>query len=123
MEAIPVAVRARIIKLYDQGKRTKQIADALGYCPAAVRRVRQRFRERGTLEPATANCGRKPGLTAAVEARVRAAVADGPDATLAELRAACGLTVAVSTVDRWVARLGLTLKKSRPTRASRPART
>jgi hypothetical protein len=31
MEAIPVAVRKRIIKLYEQGKSTEQISDSLGY--------------------------------------------------------------------------------------------
>jgi transposase len=123
MEAIPVPVRARIIKLYEAGRRTKDIADALGYCRAAVRRVRQHFRERGTLDPATGNCGRKSGLTADVEARVRQAVADGPDATLAELRDACGLGVAPATVDRWLGRLGLTRKKKPPTRPSRPGPT
>jgi transposase-like protein len=51
MKAIPVEVRARILKLYDQGKGTSEIAASFGYCVAAVRRVRQHFKVCGTLEP------------------------------------------------------------------------
>ena len=65
MKAIPVAVRERIVKLYDQGKGTAEIAASFGYCVAAVRRVRQHFKARGTLEPQTHRCGRKSLLTAA----------------------------------------------------------
>ena len=87
MKAIPVAVRERIIHLYDQGKRTKEIASSLGYCVAAVRRVRQNFKLRGTLEPQTHQCGRKSLLTAALEARLRALLNQQPDATLGKRRA------------------------------------
>ncbi len=41
MTPIPVEVRRRIIALYERGKETGAIADALGHCVAAVRRVRQ----------------------------------------------------------------------------------
>ncbi len=37
MKAVPVAVRERILKLYDQGKSTGDIAASFGYCVAAVR--------------------------------------------------------------------------------------
>ena len=65
MKAIPVPVRERILKLYEQGKSTGEIAASFGYCVAAVRRVRQHFQARGTLEPQTHRCGRKSLLTAA----------------------------------------------------------
>ena len=64
MKAIPVAVRERILQLYDQGKGTTEIAASFGYCVAAVRRIRQHFKARGTLEPQTHRCGRKTLLTA-----------------------------------------------------------
>jgi transposase len=123
MEPIPVRIRERIIALYAEGESTAEIADLLGYCPAAVRRVRQHHRERGTLEPRRPAVGRKSTLTAPVADAVRAAVAAVPDATLAELRAAAGTAAAVSTVDRWLDRLGLTRKKSRPRPPSTTART
>ena len=47
MQAIPVPVRERILQLYEDGDSTAEIAELLGYCVAAVRRVRQHFRARG----------------------------------------------------------------------------
>ena len=38
MKAIPVVVRERILKLYEQGKGAREIASGFGYCVAAVRR-------------------------------------------------------------------------------------
>ena len=86
MRAIPLPIRERIIHLYEQGKSTGEIAEFSGFCVAAVRRVRQQFKVRGTLEPQTHRCGRKTLLTAR---RARPACKSWwpqqPDATLAEL--------------------------------------
>ena len=87
MRAIPVASRKRIIQLYEQGKETREIAEFFGFCVAAVRRVRQHFRERGTLQPRTHLCGRQTLLTAQRQARLQQLVSRQPDATLAELGA------------------------------------
>lgn len=115
MEPIPVRVRQRIIALYDEGEQTSEIAERLGYCPAAVRRVKQHLRERGTLEPLNQHRGRKGKFNEPVKSRLRELVAARPDATLAELRDALEPLVSTSTssVDRWLDTLGLTLKKSR----------
>src|SRR5262245_38325631 len=104
MKAIPVPVRERILKLYDQGRSTAEIAASLGYCVAAVRRVRQQFKARGTLEPQTHRCGRKSLLTESRQARLEALLAHQPDATLAELGAQ--FKRPTSTMDLWLARLG-----------------
>ena len=117
MEPIPLRTRERIIALYEEGERTSGIAERTGYCPAAVRRVKQRLRERGTLQPLAGTPGPKGKLTDAVKQRLRGLVEARPDATLAELRdaLAAGAPVAASTstVDRWLKKLGLTFKKSR----------
>jgi len=110
MKAIPVPVRERIIHLYDKGKGTKEIASVLDYCVAAVRRVRQNFKRRGTLEPRTQECGRQTLLTPALEARLRALLDKHPDATLAELGAK--FKHPTSTMDLWLDRLGLSCKKN-----------
>jgi len=110
MKAIPVPVRERILKLYDQGKSTSDIAASLGYCVAAVRRVRQHFKARGTLEPQTHQCGRKTLLTARRRERLQGLVAQQPDATLAELGAR--FQRPTSTMDLWLNRLGLSCKKN-----------
>ena len=120
MKAIPVAVRERILQLYDQGRSTVEIAAALGYCVAAVRRVRQFFKLRGTLEPQTHRCGRKTLLTEARQTRLLALLAKQPDATLAELGARLGRPT--STMALWLERLGWSYKKNAARRRAGAAR-
>ena len=125
MKAIPVPLRERILKLYEQGKSTAEIAAFCGYCVAAVRRVRQHFKARGTVKPQTHLCGRKTLLTAQRKSRLQKLVADQPDATLAELGTRLDRPFGTSTVDLWLRRLGLSYKKNAarlraaPTRRSR----
>ena len=120
MKAIPVAVRERILKLYDQGKGTGEIAASFGYCVAAVRRVRQHFKARGTLEPQTYRCGRKTLLSGSRKARLQRLLAQQPDATLAELGAQ--LDRPTSTIDLWLNRLGWSCKKNAARRGAVAAR-
>ena len=120
MKAIPVAVRERILKLYDQGKGTGEIAASFGYCIAAVRRVRQHFKARGTLAPQTHRCGRKTLLTEARKARLLRLLNRRPDATLAELGAP--LKRPTSTMNLWLARLGWSRKKNAARRRAVAAR-
>ena len=122
MKSIPVAMRDRILKLYDQDKSTVEIAAFCGFCVAAVRRVRQHFKARGTVEPQTHLCGRKTLLTAPRQARLQKLVADQPDATLAELGARLDRPFGTSTVDVWLRRLGLSYKKNAARRRAAPPR-
>ena len=111
MRAIPVPMRERILQLYGRGKSTAAIAEALGYCAAAVRRVRQRFRERGTVEPLPRS-GRPTLLTLARQRRLREQLAAHPDATLSELSAALDRPFRASVLDRWLRKLGFRYKKN-----------
>jgi len=120
MKAIPVPVRERILHLYDQGKSTGEIAASLGYCVAAVRRVRQQFKARGTLVPQTQRCGRKTLLTPRRRERLHKLVAQQPDATLAELGAQ--FKRPTSTMDLWLNRLGLSCNKNAARRRAVAAR-
>ena len=120
MKAIPVAVRERILKLYDQGQGTAAISASLGYCVAAVRRVRQHFKARGTLVPQTHRCGRKTLLTAARKARLLRLLDRRPDATLAELGAP--FQRPTSTMDLWLTLLGWSRKKNAARRRAVAAR-
>jgi transposase len=115
-------MRQRILQLYERGKSTREIADFAGYCVAAVRRVRQQFRERGTLEPQTHRCGRKTLLTPRRQSRLQKLVAAHPDATLAELGARMDRPFGTSTMDLWLRRLGWTYKKNAACRRTEPAR-
>src|SRR5262245_40642280 len=120
MKAIPVAVRERILQLYDQGRGTDEIAAGFGYSVAAVRRVRQRFQERGTLEPQTHRCGRKTLLNESRKARLLRLLERRPDATLAELGAQ--MQRPTSTIDLWLNRLGWSCKKNAARRRAVAAR-
>jgi transposase len=120
MRAIPLTARERIIHLYDQGQSTREIAEFLGFCVAAVRRVRQQFKVRGSLKPQTHLCGRKTLLTAERKASLQKRVQAQPDATLAELGARWDRPFGTSTVDLWVRRLGLTYKKNAVRRRAKP---
>ena len=120
MKAIPVTVRERILKLYEQGKGTREIASSFGYCVAAVRRVRQHFKERGSLEPQTHRCGRKTLLTEARQVRLEQLLARRPDATLAELGAQFNRPT--STIDLWLNRLNWSCKKNAARRGAVAAR-
>ena len=120
MKAIGVVVRERILKLYDQGQSTSVIAASFGYCVAAVRRVRQQFKQRGTLEPQTHRCGRKTLLTEPNKKRLLVLLDRRPDATLAELGSAFGRPT--STMDLWLDRLGWSYKKNAARRRAVAAR-
>ena len=123
MARYPAMVRRRIVQLYEQDYSTAEIAEVFGACESGVRRVRQRLRERGTLDPLPRTCGRKPVMTPDVGRRIREHVAAHPDATRQELRSALGLTVSLQSVSKWLKRLGLPLKKSRSAPPSRTGRT
>ena len=122
MKSIPVPIRERIVKLYERGKGTAEIASALGYCVAAVRRVRQQFKARGTLEPQTHLCGRKTLLSEPRKACLQRLVSERPDATLLELGSQFDRPFGTSTVDLWLRRLGLSYKKNDARRRAAKAR-
>lgn len=123
MEAYPLMVRKRIIELTEQQKLpTRQIASIFGICRSGVRRVKQVYRELGTLQRPAGKRGRKPQLTAEVEQRLREHVAAHPDATRQEIKDALSLPVSLQTLSDWLIKLGLRLKKSRSMRPSRTGR-
>jgi transposase len=122
MTPIPVAIRQRILQRYERGKSTREIAQVFGFCVAAVRRVRQQFRQRGTLQPRTHRSGRHTLLTADRKQRLEKLLSEQPDATLAELGAGLDRRFRTSTVDLWLQRLGWRYKKNSGRRRARPAR-
>jgi len=122
MRAIPLPTRQRIIHLYEQGKSARDISEFFGFCVAAVRRVGQQFKERGTLQPRTRRCGRKTLLTTRRKAHLQKLVEQQPDATLAELGARMDRPFGTSTMDLWLRRLGLTYKKNAARRRTEPPR-
>lgn len=128
MEPYSMDLRQRVLAAYDeQAMETREVAETYGVSPAWARRLKQRRRELGSIEPLPGGHGPPPKLSDADRATLAALVAKTPDATLAELRdalaAACGTRVGVSTVHRVLDALGLTRKKSRRAPASRTGPT
>ena len=112
-------MRQRIVAMYARQVPTRQIAEALGTCRSGTRRIRQHLAERGTLEPLKPTGGYGSGLTEEMANRLRALIAFEPGSTRQQLRDRLNLTVDVRTVGRWLAKLGIVLKKSRSSPQSR----
>ena len=121
MTPIPVPVRRRILQLYERGKSSREIAQFFGFCVAAVRRVRQQFWQRGTLQPRTHLSGRRTLLTKELKQRLQELLSEQPDATLAELGARMDRRFRTSTMDLWLRQLGWRYKKNSGRRRTKPA--
>lgn len=115
-------LRSRVLAAADEGARVGQIAAALRVSVSYASKVLSRRRATGevTSRPQRSHLGRR---LAGLHEAIRAEVAARPDATLAELRRwlaeAHGAAASDGLMHNTLARLGLTLKKSRCTPPSR----
>jgi transposase len=109
--AYSIDIRERVLKLYDEGKKTKQVSKQLLVSPAYARRVKQRRH----LPPKTIG-GSKPKLDETARSTLAGWIDEKPDATLAELRKrlASDLKITVSMGCLWMTlkKMKLTFKKS-----------
>jgi transposase len=109
MRAYSMDLRTRVFAALDAGDPTAVVAERFAVSRSWVRRLAQRRRENQEVAPRT----RTPRASRLVEhhPRIRELLTADPDRTLAELRAALGVAVALSTL--WVAvrSLGFTFKK------------
>ena len=120
MRAYSMDLRERVVAACDEGIDTRpEIAERFSVSQSWIRRLLQRRRERGSIAPKPHSGGQKPAFDAEGRERLRQAVAERPDATLAELRDAVGATCGITAIHDAVVALGLTLKKSRSTPPSR----
>jgi transposase len=124
MEALPSKVRELVLDAYAAGMKTKRVAQRFKISRSCARRVKQCERESGRrVARVQAKHGPDPKLGPDDRGRLAALVERTPDATLAELQQQLGLPVSISTIDRALCALRLTLKKSRSAPPSRTART
>ena len=110
MHAYSTDLRVRVLADCDRGLSTRAVATKYSVSESWVRRLKQRRRETGEVTPRQPTPGPKPSWPAYAD-RLREAVRQTPDATLEELRDRLELTVALSTLWRAVAALGLSVKK------------
>jgi len=122
MRAYSMDLRVRILADCDDGLPPSQVARKYRVSKAWVNRLRQRRRQTGAVAPRKAGNPRRPALEARA-GEVRRAVAQQPDASLAELRQRLGLTASAATLGRFLRRLRLTVKKKSAGPPSRTART
>jgi transposase len=106
------ALKARVLRLYDEGLQTKEIADRLDVSPAWCRRVKQR-RHDPPLKIGGGHFKLDEGARSAVAGWVK----EQPDATLEELQRRCRaelkLHVSIGALWNTLRRMKLSLKKSR----------
>ena len=103
-------LRLRIHEACQAGDSTAEVAERFAVSTAFVRRLKQRFRQTGSLAPLPGGHGPARKL-AAHEDALRQAVREHPDATPAEHRDRLKLPAARITVWRTLRRLRLTRKK------------
>jgi len=115
--------RRAVARCFDKCGSSSQVAEQLGCSESWVRRLVQRRRESGSLEPKPRGKPNNNKLNAGDEEQLRQLIAQTPDMTLGELAAALDKKVSVPTVWRATQRLKLPLKKSPSMPPNRIGRT
>jgi len=112
MKPYSMDLRQRVLADCDAQMSTEAVAQKYSVSQSWVRRLKQRRREHGEVAPREQRHGPLPSWQADGYAEpLRAAVAQTPDATLEEVKERLGLAVAISTLWRACAALGLSFKK------------
>ena len=105
-----LAMKQRVLRLYDQGYKTQEIAHRLCVCKAYCRRVKQ-FRH---LPPKKIG-GSAPKLNPAAQATVAQWIQEKPDSTLEELRsrikAELGISICIGALWNTLRRMKFSFKK------------
>ena len=113
MKALSLDLRNRIVQAYSMGSRTQgEVAEVFGVSERTVKRLWRLWRERGDVTPGQVGGRRPRAIVGRALGRLKRAVRDRPDATLEELREACGLNCSTVTVHNTLNRLGYRRKKN-----------
>jgi len=115
-------LRDRVLAAVDGGLTTRVVAATFSVSESWVRRLKQRRAATGETTPRPFGQGRIP-FHRRHETAIRAALAERPNRTLAELRTHLGVRVQLSTLWYALQALGLSWKKSRSMPRSRPGPT
>jgi len=117
-------LRERIINAFNRGEGCRaEIARRFGVCARTVVRLVRLYRETGSVSPRPHAGGNPAVFSGEKLQRLRALVAEHPDATLEELRHMSGASCSVVTVHNTLKRLKLPRKKSRCAPRSKTGRT
>lgn len=121
--AYPKEFRRAVAAAYEACGSSTIVAEQFHCSASWVRRLLQRRRERGSLDPLPPHPPDNRKLKEPELAQLAKLIADRPDMTLGELAAALDKKVSVPTVHRATVKLRLPLKKSRSMPPSRTGRT
>jgi transposase len=120
--AYPIEFRRLVFKAYQECGSSAEVAEEYGCSESWVRRLVQRERETGSLEPRPAVVHRNYKLQEKDLDQLEALVEARPDMTLRELADALDNKVSVPTIHRALERRELVLKKSPSMPPSRTGR-
>jgi transposase len=110
-------LRERVVRACLQGSAKRvAIARLFHVSTSWIRRLLQRLRQTGSFAALAPSGGAPPKLTPQHEQRLIEAVRRHPDATLEQLRRACGAPVTPAAVEQHLQKLGLRRKKKAPAR-------
>ncbi len=121
--AYSMEFRLAVAAAHDECGSSTEVAEQFGCSASWVRRLMQREREDGSLEPRPQRRPDNRRLDPQDLQKLAALIDERPDQTLAELAAALGNKASVPTVLRARRKLGYTRKKSPSTPPSRTAPT
>jgi transposase len=114
-EAFTQRERRAIIKHFEQGLGSPDIAPLFDASESGVRRIYQQYREEGRDKPAFENCGRKPACNQEQKQQIIAMVQCHRDIFLHELaeqvQSQLKLKTSRHTLGRWLSQWGITRKK------------
>jgi transposase len=117
-------LRERVVRAVDEKQGTREeIAQRFGVSDRWIRLLLRRRKETGSLATSPHGGGRSALYAGPKLNRLRRVLQRKPDATLEELRTACGGQGSLTALWRGLRRLGVTRKKSRSARPSRTGRT
>lgn len=116
--AYAMEFRIAVAKAYDECGSSIEVAEQFECSESWVRRLIQRRRETGSLEPRPHYVPDNNKLDEQDLSRLAELIAERPDMTLAALAEAMDYKVSVPTLHRATRKLALPLKKSRSTRRS-----
>jgi transposase len=123
-KTLSLDLRERIVAAYDHKEGTREeVAQRYRVSLGMVKKLLAQRRRTGDLAPRHHRSGRKPRIVGAHRRALREHLAQKPDLTLAELRAAVGLSCTLPAIHYVLADMGLTYKKRRCAPAKRTGPT
>ena len=122
MKTYPLELRRRVIKAVDNKIGTKkEIAETFSVSTSWIRKLLQRRRRTGSLEPSPCTQGRKAAFGSSDLEQLNNFVREKPDSTLEEIREyfSAKVNCSIVAVHNTLKRLGWRYKKNRYEPASR----